>query len=107
MNKDFPMSHVFEQGIRELETKNIDFHFRYIENLKNFNKNSKLIVFTILLNNVNINDVTYQYSGITSLYKVNFKKDIFQIFFNCHYTNYREMMEMYLIAIHRSIEKHF
>ena len=106
-NKDFPLSHIFLQGITSLKEKDRTFHIRCIEKINQYWFDSKLVVFTILLNNMNINDITYQYNDISQLYRTKKKREIFQIFLNCHYTNYREVMEAYLNAMQRVINKRF
>jgi len=107
MNKDFPLSKVFVKGINELKNYKIPFHFRCVDDIKGYTKDSKMIVFTILINDFGINDVIYKHNDISNLYETKYKKEIFQIFVNCQYTNYRLMMQMFEDAIHRVIEKRF
>ena len=107
MNKDFPASNIFEEATSFLKEKRRTFYVRHIEKIKQYTRDSKIVVFTVLTNNMNINEVTYQYNDISRLYPTPYKKEVFQIFVNCHYTNYKNMVKMFLNSFKVAVERRF
>ena len=106
--KDFlTVADDFLKTFNHIKTYKTHFKVKYLRTTKSFRRDSKFIVFTVLFNNMNINNVSWQMNTAQSLLKTNYKRDIFQIFIDCHYTNFHEMIDACKTAIIRSIDKKF
>jgi len=98
---------MFKQGVLELKELPLTYKVRYADSLKDFARDAKMVVFTLLTNNLGISDVSYQFDNIANIARVKYKRDIFQIFFNCHYTSIKDMTGVYLDAMHRAITNRY
>ena len=66
---------------------------RHVIRLKTYRKNTRLIMFTLLLNDKGINDITCEYGSLNNFVKTNFNDvEILQIKLNCQYTEYHEFL---------------
>ena len=91
--KDFPFLKTITQTF--IDTWNKYNHTQSIKDvtyLKTFNKKSKLIMFSLLLNNNDINDVTFEFDEISNLINTNFKHEVLHVHINCQYTQYHQFV---------------
>lgn len=65
----------------------INFSVKNLTSIKMFDFNSKIITFTLLVNNDDINNIFYEINDITNITKSKYKLETFQIFTNCYYTD--------------------
>jgi hypothetical protein len=100
---DFPflktICDTFEESMNKNQTTK---KIKSLNYLKTYDKKSTLVVFCLLLNNNNINDINYQFNDLSNLVKTNYKVDCLQIFINCQFSEYHE----YVNAINNQIKSY-
>ncbi len=91
--KDFPfMKAVCEEIVEDINTISKT-KAKQIVYFKGYKRNNALVMLTLLLNNRDINDITYQYENMNNFVKTNYTNiEVFQIILNCHYTTHRQFM---------------
>lgn len=90
---DFPYLKTIVDEITEYMNEYAKINTRHVIRLKTYRKNTKLIMFTLLLNDKGINDITCEYGSLNNFVKTNFNDvEILQIKLNCQYTEYHEFL---------------
>lgn len=90
---DFPYLKTIVDEITEYMNEYAKINTRHVIRLKTYRKNTRLIMFTLLLNDKRINDITCEYSSLNNFVKTNFNDvEILQIKLNCQYTEYHEFL---------------
>lgn len=90
---DFPYLKTIVDEITEYMNEYAKINTRHVIRLKTYRKNTRLIMFTLLLNDKGINDITYEYGSLNNFVKTNFNDvEILQIKLNCQYTEYHEFL---------------
>lgn len=88
---DFPYLKTIVDEITEYMNEYAKINTRHVIRLKTYRKNTRLIMFTLLLNDKGINDITCEYGSLNNFVKTNFNDvEILQIKLNCQYTEYHE-----------------
>lgn len=73
---------------------------KHIVYFKNYKKRDACVMFTLLLNDEQINDVNYQYDNMSNyVSSSNNNVDALKIVLNCQYTNYSEFLKTILSMI--------
>lgn len=100
---DFPYLKTIVDEITEYMNEYAKINTRHVIRLKTYRKNTRLIMFTLLLNDKGINDITCEYGSLNNFVKTNFNDvEILQIKLNCQYTEYHE----FLSNVRTSIKNH-
>lgn len=90
---DFPYLKTIVDEITEYMNEYAKINTRHVIRLKTYRKNTRLIMFTLLLNDKGINDITCEYGSLNNFIKTNFNDvEILQIKLNCQYTEYHEFL---------------
>lgn len=90
---DFPYLKTIVDEITEYMNEYAKIKTRHVIRLKTYRKNTRLIMFTLLLNDKGINDITCEYGSLNNFVKTNFNDvEILQIKLNCQYTEYHEFL---------------
>lgn len=90
---DFPYLKTIVDEITEYMNEYAKVNTRHVIRLKTYRKNTRLIMFTLLLNDKGINDITCEYGSLNNFVKTNFNDvEILQIKLNCQYTEYHEFL---------------
>ena len=90
---DFPYLKTIVDEITEYMNEYAKINTRHVIRLKTYRKNTRLIMFTLLLNDKGINDITCEYGSLNNFVKTNFNDvEILQIKLNCQYTEYHEFL---------------
>lgn len=90
---DFPYLKTIVDEITEYMNEYAKINTRHVIRLKTYRKNTRLIMFTLLLNDKRINDITCEYGSLNNFVKTNFNDvEILQIKLNCQYTEYHEFL---------------
>ena len=90
---DFPYLKTIVDEITEYINEYAKINTRHVIRLKTYRKNTRLIMFTLLLNDKGINDITCEYGSLNNFVKTNFNDvEILQIKLNCQYTEYHEFL---------------
>lgn len=90
---DFPYLKTIVDEITEYMNEYAKINTRHVIRLKTYRKNTRLIMFTLLLNDRGINDITCEYGSLNNFVKTNFNDvEILQIKLNCQYTEYHEFL---------------
>ncbi len=90
---DFPYLKTIVYEITEYMNEYAKINTRHVIRLKTYRKNTRLIMFTLLLNDKGINDITCEYGSLNNFVKTNFNDvEILQIKLNCQYTEYHEFL---------------
>nr|DAE79823.1 MAG TPA: hypothetical protein [Caudoviricetes sp.] len=103
---DFPLlekvANEFVDALQSLDNRKVFF----IKNIKHYKYQTKLIMLTLLLNENNVDDVSYRYEELNNFVDTKFKNvEILQIVLNCHYTRYHEYMKQIVNEINDYILK--
>ena len=106
--KDFPlMKTITEKIVGDFNTY-LNRKTYYVGYLKGYKRNTKLIMFTLLLNDRNVCDITYQYDRINNFVKNNLKDtDIFMIKLNTQYTDYHEFVRDFQNSVQAYLSDRF
>lgn len=106
--KDFPlMKTITEKIVGDFNTYSNRKTY-YVGYLKGYKRNTKLIMFTLLLNDRNVCDITYQYNRINNFVKNNLKDtDIFMIKLNTQYTDYHEFVRDFQNSVQAYLSDRF
>ena len=90
---DFPYLKTIVDEITEYMNEYAKINTRHVIRLKTYRKNTRLIMFTLLLNDKGINDITCEYGSLNNFVKTNFNDvEILQIKLNCQYIEYHEFL---------------
>ena len=90
---DFPYLKTIVDEITKYMNEYAKINTRHVIRLKTYRKNTRLIMFTLLLNDKGINDITCEYGSLNNFVKTNFNDvEILQIKLNCQYTEYHEFL---------------
>lgn len=101
--KDFPFMKNFCDEIVDSFDKYEHRRTKQIVYFKSYKRNTVLVMFTILLNNRDINDISYQYENMSNFVKVaSSNVDVFQVILNCQYSSYQS----YLNVVSNSIKNY-
>ena len=105
---DFPYMKTIVDELSKYMNDYAHINTRHVIRLKTYRKNTRLIMFTLLLNDKGINDILCQYENLNNFIKTNFNDvEILQIKLNCQYTEYHEFLSNVRTSIKNYLEDRY